>query len=345
MTDLKALASALAGVPGLSAIGPQDLHRLPDKGIAHDHLRIGASGLLARVPRPGQFPQGGDGYIRYQAASFRRAGASARVPRLTAAIAPAPGLPNGALVIEEIKGRPPRVPGEMPAIADCLARIHSLPVPPPAERAPLLDHPDPALGTLQVVERNAKFLEAAGASKETQRAVAEELDWARRFAADAKGKDQPVTLVASDTHPGNFLIDANGTAILVDVEKMIYGSPAIDLAHATLRVATTWDIDCGAILSPEDVRDFYRDYLRRIDAGLAQRLRPWLAPMRRLTWLRTTSWATRFKAETVDAGRLGDDASPFLRHVRARIADILDPATVAAIRAEWLEKARPLEPW
>lgn len=336
MTDLQALASALAGVPGLAAIGPRDLHKLPDKGIAHDHLRIGSSGLLARVPRPGQFADGGV-YIRYQAESFRRAWASAHVPRLIAAIAPVPALPGGALVIEEIEGRPPRVPGEMPAIAECLARIHSLPVPPPAERPPLLDHSDPALGTLQVVERNVEFLKAAGAMPETQKAVSEEIAWARRFAADAKGKDQPVTLVASDTHPGNFLIDAQGAAILVDVEKMIYGSPAIDLAHATLRVSTTWDIDCGAILGAGDVRGFYRDYLGRIDAGLALRLRPWLAPMRRLTWLRTTTWAGRFKAETVDAGKLGGGDTAFLRHVRARLADILDPATVAAVRAEWLD--------
>lgn len=337
MTDLKALAAALAGVPGLAAIGPRDLRKLPDKGIAHDHLSIGTSGLLARVPRPDQFPANGGAYIRYQAESFRRAWASGRVPRLIAAIAPAPGLPSGALVIEEIKGRPPRVPTEMPAIADCLARIHSLPVPPPAERPPLYDHADPALGTLQVVERNAEFLKAAGALPGTLKAVSEEIAWARRFAADAKGKDQPVTLVASDTHPGNFLIDARGVAMLVDVEKMIYGSPAIDLAHATLRVSTAWDIDCGAVLVADDVRGFYRDYLARIDADLARRLMPWLAPMRRLTWLRTTTWASRFKVETVDAGKLGDAGTAFLRHVRARIADILDPATVAAMRGEWLD--------
>ena len=336
MTDLKALAAALAGVPGLSAIGPQDLRKLPEKGIAHDHLGIGSSGLLARVPRPSQFADG-QSYIRYQTQSFRRAGASARVPRLIAAIAPTRGLPAGALVIEEIKGRPPSVPEEMPAIAECLARIHSLPVPPPAERPPLLDHADPALGTLQVIERNAAFLEAAGAAAETQRAVAEELDWARRFAAEAKGKDQPVTLVASDTHPGNFLIDAKGKAILVDVEKMIYGSPAIDLAHATLRVSTAWDIDCGAVLTQDETRGFYRDYLGRIDADLARRLKPWLGSMRRLTWLRTTTWAGRFKAETLNTGKLSDSASPFLQHVRARIADILDPKTVAAARQEWLE--------
>ncbi len=337
MTDLKALAAALAGVPGLAAIGPQDLHKLPDKGIAHDHLSIGSSGLLARVPRPGQFAAGGGDYIRYQAESFRRAGASARVPRLIAAIVPAPGLPVGALVIEEIKGRPPHVPAEMPAIAGCLARIHSLPVPPPAERPPLYDHADPALGTLQIVERNAGFLEASGAEPETLKAAAEELAWARRFAAGAKGKDQPVTLVASDTHPGNFLIDARGAAILVDVEKMIYGSPAIDLAHATLRVSTAWDIDCGAVLSAGDTRGFYRDYLGRIDADLARRLKPWLAPMRRLTWLRTTTWAGRFKAEMLDTGRLGDPGAAFVRHVRARIADILDPTTAASVRKEWLD--------
>jgi aminoglycoside phosphotransferase (APT) family kinase protein len=344
MDAMQALAAALAGVPGLAGIGPADLKKLPDKGIAHDHLRIGTTGLLARVPRLAQFATNGDAYIRYQEASYRRARASGRVPGLIAAIAPGPGLPLGALVIEEIKGGPPRVPRDMPAIADALARLHSLPVPPPGERPPLLDHADPALGTLQVIERNAVFLEAAGASPATGRAVEEEIAWARRFAAEAKGKDQPVTLVASDTHPGNFLIDARGAAMLVDVEKMIYGSPAIDLAHATLRVSATWDMDCGAILAAADVRGFYRAYLGKIDAALARGLKPWLAPMRRLTWLRTTTWAARFKAETVDAGKFSGLEPGFVAHVLGRIAAILDPATVAACRAEWLDGSGGFQP-
>ncbi len=327
-------------MPGLSAVAPADLRPLSDKGVAHDHVQIGATGLLARVPRPRQFgPGAGAAYLGYQAESFRRAAPSGRVPRLIAALAPAPGLPLGALVIEAVAGRPPRLPQELPLIAECLARIHSLPVPPPERRPPLQDHADPARGTLAVIERNARSLPAACADAGARAAIEAEIAWARTFAAESADKDQPVTLVMSDTHPGNFLIDAEGRAMFVDVEKAVYGSPAIDLAHATLYTSTVWDPDCGAVLSRDDVRGFYRDYLGRIDPGLARRLGPWLAPMRRLTWLRTTAWACRFKAEVLDRGLLGDPASRYARHAASCVRDYLAPATIARLRAEWLDAA------
>ncbi len=342
MTDLKALAAALAGVPGLRGIGLPDLTPLAARGIAHDHVRIGATGYLARVPRHGQFAPARagaapDAYIRYQAASFARAAPSGHVPRLVAAIAPSPGLPLGALVIEEILGRLPDLPRDLSPIAECLARIHSLPVPPPPERPPLHDHADPARGTLDVIEGNARYLDRAGVAGETRAMIEEELAWARRFTAEAKGKDQPVTLVASDTHPGNFLIDARNRAMLVDVEKMVYGSPAIDLAHATLITSTVWDADCGKVLDQADVAAFYRSYHAAIEPALARRLAPWLQPMRRLAWLRTATWVCRFKIEVLDKGLAGDAGGRHVRHAAKCAADFVGPAMIRAARREWIE--------
>ena len=45
---------------------------------------------------------------------------------------------------------------------------------------------------------------------------------------------QPLTIALADTHPGNFIVTSDGTAWFVDLEKVHVGSPAIDLAHATL---------------------------------------------------------------------------------------------------------------
>ncbi|MCK6453680.1 MAG: aminoglycoside phosphotransferase family protein [Alphaproteobacteria bacterium] len=341
MPDLAALARALAAVPGLASLRKADLELLPTKGIAHDHVRLAGRGLIARLPRPGQLAIPPERYIPYQEASFRRAGPSGHTPRLVAAIAPSPALPSGALVIQEIAGRAPRIPAELALIAECLARIHGLPVPPPDRRAPLADHADAVAGTLAVIERQVLSLDPAGVAGAARAAIEDELAWARGFARASAGAEQPVALVASDTHPGNYLVDGSGRAILVDVEKMLYGSPAIDLAHATLYTSTTWDIDTGVALDPADVAGFYRDYLARIDPALARRLGPWLAPMRRLTWLRTTTWACRFKAEILGRGAAGDPGSPYVRHVSARIADFLDPATIARIRHEWLDDATP----
>ncbi len=337
MTDPSALAAALRALPGFAALQPDELAPFPTKGIAHDHWRIAGRGLLVRVPNAGQFAIPPEAYLPYQQASFARAAPSGHVPRLVAAIAPSAALPMGALVIEEIAGRPPRIPQELPLIAECLARIHSLPVPPPADRPPLADHADAVAGTIGFIAAQAPFLEKAAVVGAARAMIMEEIAWALRFAEECRGKDQPVTLVATDTHPGNYLVDARGKAILVDVEKMLYGSPAVDLAHATLYTSTTWDIDCGVALARADILAFYRDYLERIDAALAARLRPWLLPMRRLTWLRTTTWACRYLVEAIYRGKAGDPASPYARHVRARIADFLDARTIASVRAEWLE--------
>ena len=42
------------------------------------------------------------------------------------------------------------------------------------------------------------------------------------------------------------------------------GSPAIDLAHATLPTSTLWHPEVGKILTPGQVAGFYAHYLARI---------------------------------------------------------------------------------
>jgi hypothetical protein len=116
----------------------------------------------------------------------------------------------------------------------------------------------------------------------------------------------------------------------------IYGSPAIDLAHATLYTSTTWDLEVQAVLSHDEVSGFYRHYHAAVGAGAAGLLRPWLVPARRLTWLRTMMWAVRLR---VLDGRNELDLDPRLaRHIRARLEVFFKPDTVARVRAEWLDE-------
>ena len=131
---------------------------------------------------------------------------------------------------------------------------------------------------------------------------------------------------------------------------MLYGSPAIDLAHATLYTSTTWEPQVSAVLSVEQIARFYRAYLEHLTPDAAAALRPWLLPMRRITWLRTLTWMIRWRA--VSAARPDDPAlGPWSRarlpedrvaHMLARIDDFTDPATIARVRAEWQEHS-PLE--
>jgi hypothetical protein len=348
------LTQALARLPDFAGIGADALQPMKVGGIAHDHVRIAGRGAVLRLPRLSQFGLDPADNLAYQAAGFTRAQPSGRTPRLIAVLPAEPDLLYGALVVEEIVGRRVRLPDDLAAIAEALARIHELPLPPAPMRPPLRDHQDPVAATLAVILAQAEHLRDARLRPDALGAIAEELGWARQFAGEIAGgmvkAAQPVALVATDTHPGNFLIDGDGRAVLVDLEKMLYGAPAIDLAHATLYTSTTWEREVAAVLSVEQTARFYRAYLDERPAEIAAALKPWLLPMRRITWLRTITWMIRWRA--VSAARPDDPAlGPWSRsrlatdlvaHMLARIDDFTDPATIARIRAEWLEHS-PLE--
>src|SRR5204863_5693527 len=116
-----------------------------------------------------------------------------------------------------------------------------------------------------------------------------------------------------------------------------------DLAHATLATSTLWHPDVGKLLSRAEVQAFHDSYLGRIGKPAAEALRPWLAPMRRLTWLRTTLFMARWRVETrsprdpsnptqwSDAG-----LEPEMRvQYDARIDKAFERDVISSIRAEW----------
>jgi len=352
--DLAALAAALKGFPDFAGITAEALEPLNFKGLAHDHLAIAGHPMLLRVPKQSQFALAAADNLAYQAACFERVAVSGHGPRLFGAIPPSPEIPMGALLVERIHGRPPRLPDDLPAFAEAMARVHALAVPPADERPPLADHRDPVGEALAEIERQAAFLEEAGLAPAAEREIRDELAWATVFAREvaASGREQPIALVLTDTHPGNFLIDGDGRAIIVDLEKALYGSPGTDLAHATVYSSTTWDPDSTAELTVAEVAHFYRRYREVLaeTAGdaLAAALSPWLIPMRRLLFLRAITWCVKWSvlhrraglAEKHDAASTEDwsaeNSDPAtISHVAGRVADYLSPATLRRMRSEW----------
>ena len=360
--DLSALADALKGFPDFAEVTAASLAPLNFKGLAHDHLAVAGHDVLLRVPKQSQFALAAADNLAYQAACFERVAASGHGPRLFGVIAPTPEIPMGALIVERIHGRPPRLPHDLPAFAEAMARVHALPVPPKGERPPLADHRDPVGEALAEIERQAEYIEAAGLAPAAEAEIRDELAWAGAFARDvaASGRAQPVTLVLTDTHPGNFLIDGTddidsdggGRAIIVDLEKALYGSPGTDLAHATVYSSTTWDPDSTAELSVAEVAAFYRRYREALaeaaGEALAARLAPWLIPMRRLLFLRAITWCVKWSvlhrrtglgnkhdaASTEDWSAENTDPAT-VAHVAGRVADYLSPATLVRMRGEW----------
>ncbi|HEY4167927.1 MAG TPA: aminoglycoside phosphotransferase family protein [Reyranella sp.] len=323
-------------------VDPFDGEPLPATGTAHGHVRL-KNGLLARIAYAHEGDASAAGRLHAQAAAFRHLEPAGRTPRLHEVIEPRAGLPGGALIVDFIDGRMPRLPDELDLMADTLARIHALPL--PSARAPIPRQGNPFLETLEPIELNAmRFLDKAVVDPEARAEIADELRAMRGLAPVLGCAVQPLTVALADTHPGNFLVDRGSIAWFVDLEKVHVGSPAIDLAHATLLTSTLWHPDVGKELTAEEVQRFYDDYLSRIGGGKAEALLPWLMPMRRLTWLRTTLFMARWRVETraprdpsnpsqwSDAG-----LDPRMKaHVDARIDQCFTPGVIRSIRGEWL---------
>lgn len=350
LADNEVLRTALAeACPELT--GP--LSSLADSGLAHDHYRIAGSPWLLRVPKQSQRGYAAAENLIYQAACFARVSASGHGPRLRASLPPSPQLPMGALVVEYIEGRPPRLPQDLPALAEAMAAVHALPLPPATARPPLEDHLDPVAGALQEIESQARYLDGPDIRPDTRAQLRDELAWARGYADDVDGAPQPRSLVLTDTHPGNFLIrskpwtggDGGPSAVIVDLEKALYGAPAIDLAHATVYSSTTWDIATSATLSLEDVADFYRRYLSATGPSRAVSIAPTLVPLRRLLLLRALTWCALWRVEhrsdIAEGQRSGWSAArsdpALIAHVEERTRHYLDPGVVRHLRGEWLD--------
>ncbi|HUN45058.1 MAG TPA: aminoglycoside phosphotransferase family protein [Stellaceae bacterium] len=336
MTVSDSLLDLLRALPATADLKPGEVVAMTAKGVNHDHYRLARHRMVLRVPRSVPWIPDAAAQLAGEAAAFLRAEPAGVTPRLIAALPAAPALPRGALLVEEIAGRPPRLPVDLPALAQALARIHALPLPAPEQRAPLPDHENagPVAATLAFIRQQCKFLARIDIAAATRAALADELAWAERYTAGTPAASQPLALVGTDTHPGNFIIRADGSAVLVDLERVCYGSPAIDLAHASLYTSTTWDVEVQAELSRTDVEGFYRRYRAATGDAQAAALRPWLLPARRLTWLRTMMWAARWRALSE---RDALAVEPALRqHIDGRLVDFFRPEIVARVRAEWL---------
>lgn len=343
------LLRALHRVPALAGLRADDLASLSSKGTAHGHVailpEIDGRRLVARIAYAFPGDATAAARLNVQAEAFRRCAPSGVTPRLFALVPPSGALPGGVLVVDRIDGRVPHLPAELALMARSLAAIHSLPVPAPGDATPIPFPDDAIVALLQAIETNAVFFDRMALDDGVRATLRRELAWARDYARSTTRGRPDAVLALADTHPGNFLVDAQDKAWFVDLEKVHYGAAAIDLAHATLETSTRWDRDVNLALPRDAVAAFYRQYLDLIGAVRAARLRPFLLPLRRMTWLRTMAFMARWSVQTdpsyagtepdrwSDLG-LSDDMKA---HSRATIADLYRPQSVERISREWLE--------
>ena len=308
----------------------------------HWHVRGGPEpGRVVRVPRLSHLGLSPRRNLIYATQAFRRMGPSGSVPRLRAILRVSPDLPWGALVADWIEGRTPVLPDDLPAIGRALASVHRLAVPPPARRAPLLDPDAPVAYLLSVVKAQIDRTREQMAP-DLKALLLDELAGAQREAGGLVERPPPALTVA-DTHPGNFRMASDGRAILIDVERPVYDSPAVDLAHASLPTSLAWDPAVSGTADRQDVIGFHRAWAREVPPALAGAVRRCLLLYRRLIWLRTTSWACAWAARqglggVLAAPHLAADlqpSDPAAVALARRLARFIDPAMMEAARSQW----------
>ena len=323
-----------------SPLADAPLALLGDKGLAHHHVRLVGSGLLARLPKQSQMGLDAAANLAYEAACYQRAAASGHVPRVEGSLPVSAALPRGGLLVEEIVGRTARLPDDLPAIAAAFAAIHGLPLPARSARAPLIDAADPLAALRAEIDAQAAYLDAASLAPAARSLI----DAARTQFAQLceRAARPPKRLIAFDGHPGNFLVrPQDGRAVLVDLEKARYSHPPLDLAHATLYTSTTWDVDSRAELSVAEVVAFYERWQRACDIGPA--LRPWFVPLRAAMWLWSVTWCAKWRVLSPRAAHAGADGEDWsaehssdalVAHVRERVDCYLGVEAVERVCAE-----------
>jgi len=339
--NLISLYEALSSRSKFSDLKPENLNLLTTKGLVHDHVRISSYAkdrppMLIRVPRLSQFSLDPIANLKYQAACFSLASLSKYTPRLIDSLSPSKLLPMGALIVEEIKGKHVKLPENLDNIAKCFAQVHSLKVPKKEERGPIIYHKDPISGVIDIINMQAKFINSTTENLEVRQLLNEELNWARKFASRYANQHPPPRLCLTDTHPGNFMIDDYGKAYFVDLEKALYGSPGIDLGHATILTSTLWDIEVQATLSKSEIVAFYAAYLSYLPLKLTSEIRPWLLPMRRLAWLRSVTWSCKWFVQQHKKIKIEDGfRSKIQSHLTRRLSAFVDLETIHMVRSEW----------
>lgn len=310
-----------------------ELQPLADSGLAHWHLRLVGSGLLARIPKQSQLGLDAAAHLAYEAACFERAAASGHTPGLVAVLPPSAALPRGALLVHEVYGRPLRLPQDLPALVQALAALHALPLPAAPARAPLEDPADALADLAHEVDTQAGHLHAAGLHPDSHARIDAERQRLRTLLA--QGARPARRFTAFDAHPGNFIVDTQGRAWLVDLEKARYGAAAADLAHATQYTSTTWDLASHAVLDDVQVLAASQAWLQALGDPGEQ---AWVVPLRRAMALWSLTWCAKWRVQSGRGrGEGAEDWSAELSeaalvaHVHERVDHYLSPAIVARV--------------
>ena len=131
-----------------------------------------------------------------------------------------------------------------------------------------------------------------------------------------------LVLRIDETNAGQFVPAKNDGAVRITNKQVTLPKPF------SYNSSTRWDPDIDATLNDDDVSAFLADYRRAAPEATAEPALSWFPVMRRLVWLRTTTWCLRWAAlqrrgdRDWSARTLSED---YRLHIRSLVEDFLSP--------------------
>ncbi len=325
---LEAVKAALDEAhPDLRAVHPNCFTPLSSSGLSHDHIRLGESGWLLRIPRGNQLGMAPEAYLALQTDCFTIAAQSGHAPNIAGILPPQGALPDGALVVEEIRGRKSSGPQDAAFIARAMAAIHAI-RPEHSSGLQIADHPLSSQHFL-ISDVFAQSVDAPTLHPKTAALLHTEKQRVLDGIESLRNSDLPFSLIGGDSHPANFMITPDSKAYLVDVEFSMFDVPFIDLADSSLPITQRLDPDITTW--PPRVREgFYKEWRSHADADLvacSDRLRTVAEDavrLRTLLWL--ADWSTKEQAD------ISKDVTPRARDNWDRMASTyLEPSLLSGL--------------
>ena len=323
---------------GLNA---EPLRPLRLRSLSHEHVRVSNFGVV-RMPIALPAEQHWSEWADFQAQAYGTLGRFSLSPRFFASIDSCPALPLGGALVERATGRLPRLPKDFPALARFLAKMHQLPAPPP-DMSGLPYHGEPLVAVLQEITAQAQHLDDAPITAATRKILLAELTWLEGFTQSGwvRMGHPPFGLSLGRSHPGDFVINEAGEALLLDVESLHYGLCILDVGALSIYPATVWDSGVKSELIEADIVDFNRQYLEALPAPYRAHYAPWLQIGRRIATLRLLTWCCMW---LVRHRRPGDqwaaDKRPqgVVTDMLTRAQKFTSEEVVTALRTEWMRR-------
>ena len=98
----KALIKSLQEISDFAELKDCDLEDISSRGLVHDHIKLGNTGWVARIPRGNQLGLSSEDYLNLQKEIYSVMAQSGATPEIFGIIKPNSGLPHGALILSLI---------------------------------------------------------------------------------------------------------------------------------------------------------------------------------------------------------------------------------------------------